>query len=229
MDRNRIIDYTKYPLPRIRHHTAPHLYFNLPKLKKWFPNYPHVPDEINWCNFFENGNEPDNLDIGCGLGKFIIESALINPHKNFLGFEIRKKAVEWINNVIALENIPNARAFWFSVVNGFPFIRTGSIQNIYYFFPDPWVKKRHNKRRMMSFNLLKEFYRMLMHNGMVYLMTDVEEIDVCNVLNLEEFGKFSYCYVEEKDWEMNVKSNQEEFCLRKNLSVIRMVCWKNVY
>jgi len=223
----RSIDYTKYPLPRIRHHANSALYFPLKQHKAGKLVYPPLIHEINWKDVFAGGKAPKYLDVGCGLGKFLAEMALENPNLNILGFEVRQGAVDWTNKVITGEKIQNASAIWYSAVNGFPFVNDSSIEKIFYFFPDPWVKKRHHKRRAFSIELLDEFYRMLKPKGTLYLMTDVPEVDEHQQEILSEHKGFSYSYVEAKDWDLPVKTAQEEFCLRKNIPFIRMICRKN--
>ena len=130
----KTIDYKKYPVPRIRHHANAALYIpiSLHKGKK-FP-YPPVIENLNWSDVFTIGKPPLYLDIGSGLGKFLIEISLENKSINTLGFELRRGAVEWTNKVITCENICNAKVLWYSAVNGFPFIKTASIEKIFYLF-----------------------------------------------------------------------------------------------
>lgn len=224
--RVRKIDFTKYPLPRIRHHANPVLYFPLKQHKGSNFIYPPVFDSLNWKEFFADGKPPVMLDIGCGLGRFLIETSLEEPGKNILGFEVRQSAVEWIDGVISGEVLPNVKALWYSAVNGLPFIETGTIEKVFYFFPDPWVKKKHYKRRAFSVEMLAEIYRVLSKDGKLYLMTDVPEVDEFQQKVLSEFGKFSFKYYEKSEWDLNIMTNHEEFCTRKNIPFIRMVCGK---
>ncbi|MCC6867012.1 MAG: tRNA (guanosine(46)-N7)-methyltransferase TrmB [Ignavibacteria bacterium] len=220
------INYIKYPLPRIRHHANPVLYF--PKKQHKGNNfiYPPVYDSLNWEDVYANGMHPDMLDIGCGLGRFLIEISLLNEDKNILGFELRHHAVEWIEKVIAGENLTNVKALWYSAVNGLHFIKTGTIEKVFYFFPDPWVKKKHHKRRAFSAELLGEIHRVMKPDGEFYLMTDVPEVDEFQQETLNDFGKFSYKYISDNEWILPVQTNHEEFCMRKNIPFIRMICRK---
>jgi tRNA (guanine-N(7)-)-methyltransferase len=220
------IDYTKYPLPRIRHHANPVLYFPLKQHKGDKFTYPPLYDNIDWNDIFENGRPPDLLDIGCGLGRFLIETSIAENEKNILGFEVRHGAVEWIDSVIAGEALPNVKALWFSAVNGFPFIKDSSIEKVFYFFPDPWVKKRHYKRRAFSVELLAEIYRVLKPGGRLYLMTDVPEVDAFQQDVLSEFGAFEFSYAAGNQWDLPVRTNHEEFCMCKNIPFIKMICTK---
>jgi tRNA (guanine-N7-)-methyltransferase len=220
------IDYTKYPLPRIRHHANPVLYFPLKQHKVKDINYPPLIDidKINWKDIFANGKAPNYIDVGSGFGKFLIETAASEQGKNILGFEVRQGAVEWTNNVIRGENIGNAEALWYSAVNGFPFIKTNSIEKIFYFFPDPWVKKRHHKRRAFSAELLDEFSRVLKNDGLLYIMTDVPEVDEHHRKILTQHNDFSFTYAHKIEWDLSLKTYQEEFCLSKDIPFIRMLC-----
>jgi tRNA (guanine-N(7)-)-methyltransferase len=221
------IDYTKYPLPRLRHHANPILYFPLKQHKGKKLRYPPLIDKVNWNDMFANGESPKYLDVGCGLAKFMIEMAIRNPGVNILGFEVRSGAVDWVSRVIAGEKIPNAKAIWYSAVNGFGFIEDESVEKIFYFFPDPWIKKRHNKRRAFSPELLDEFLRILKPDGTLYIMTDVPDVDEHQKEIIAEHGGFSYSYITRERWDLPVRTNQEEFCIKNNIPFIRMICRKD--
>ncbi|MBE2228416.1 MAG: tRNA (guanosine(46)-N7)-methyltransferase TrmB [Ignavibacteria bacterium] len=222
----KFIDYTKYPLPRMRHHANPVLYFPLKQHKGNNFYYPPVFEKLEWNEIFSSGKPPDMLDIGCGLGRFLLETSLKNSDKNILGFEVRQTAVEWIKGVIEGEKLPNVQALWYSAVNGMSFIETGSIEKVFYFFPDPWVKKKQNKRRAFSAELLKEIHRVLKPEGNLYLMTDVPEVDEYQQSILNETGLFEFRYTEKDQWDLQVRSNHEIFCEDKGIPFIRMTCRK---
>lgn len=220
------INYTKYPVPRIRHHAKPVLYFPLKQHKGDRFNYPPEIGTVDWKTIYANGKAPSYLDIGCGLGRFLINLALVDTKRNILGFEVRQGAVEWIDKVLNGEKISNAAVLWYSAVNGFKFIKSGSIEKVFYFFPDPWVKRRHNKRRAFSLELLDEIQRVLKSNGKLYLMTDVDEVDEFQQKVMTDHGGFKFNYVSDDKWDLPVETNQEEFCRRKKIPFIRMVCRK---
>ncbi|MCC7158367.1 MAG: hypothetical protein IT281_02385 [Ignavibacteria bacterium] len=222
----KYINYAQYPVPRIRHHAKPVLYFPLKQHRGDRFNYPAEIESLDWKNIFAGGKPPAYIDIGCGLGRFLINMALFEPKKNILGFEVRQGAVEWIEKVIAGEKIPNARALWYSAVNGFKFIKSGSIEKAFYFFPDPWVKRRHYKRRAFSAELLDEIHRVLKPSGKLYLMTDVPEVDGFQQEVMTAHGGFNYKYVSDDKWDLPIETNQEEFCIRKKIPFIRMACRK---
>jgi len=95
-----------------------------------------------------------------------------------------------------------------------------------YLFPDPWIKKRHHKRRAFSTELLDEFQRMLHLNGKLYIMTDVPEVDEHHREVLDAHKGFVYEYVSDNDWEIEMNTNHEEFCRDKEIPFTRMICYK---
>jgi tRNA (guanine-N7-)-methyltransferase len=219
------IDYTKYPLPRSRHHVGANLYVPKRDLKIEPTYYPPLYNELHWTEFFASGAPPSVLDIGCGLGKFMLETALATPAYNVLGLEVRKYAVDWIQNVIAGERVANASVLWYNVANGLPFIPSASVQQIFYFFPDPWFKRRHHGRRAFTPAFLDECARILAPEGTMYLMTDVPEVDTYQRATMHKHGKFRYESVEnEAEWGLQAKTNHQEFCERKGIPYTRLKC-----
>lgn len=220
-----IIDYTKYPVPRLRHHANPTLYLPEREHHVRLQHYPPRIQTVDWNTLFANGQAPTYLDVGAGMGKFLMETALHTPTVNILGIELRKTAVEWVQSVISGERIPNAALLWYSVVNGMPFIESNSINTIFYFFPDPWLKKKHYKRRAFSPALLDEFARVLRAQGTLYLMTDVPEVDEYQQDVLREHARFHCRAVEcEDEWPLAVRTDQERFSLKKNIPYVRRIC-----
>ena len=148
------------------------------------------------------------------------------PGKNILGIEVRLIAVEWLNTVIEGENLPNAAAIWYSVVNGLPFIRTGSVEKVLYLFPDPWYKNKHQKRRAFNENTVKEFYRVLKPGGKLHIATDVPEVDEYHREILRDFGRFDIiCLDKDEDWRLPI-TNKEKFCKKENIDYVKMICKK---
>ena len=221
------IDFSKYPWPkRLRHHTSSNLYLPLCELKTKPKNYPPLYEQIDWGKLFLNGHEPDMLDIGCGKGAFLFKYALKYPDKNILGIELRKEPVNWISQIIEGEKIANCAVSWYSVANGLPFINEISIERIFYLFPDPWHKRKHHKRSVFNMDFLEEVYRVLTNDGIMYLATDVPEVDDYHKAVLSEFKKFEYKFIDEyEEWDLPV-TNKEEFCIKKNIPYTRIICRK---
>lgn len=220
------IDFTKYPMPRMRHHVNPTLYLRYDSHHKRPYWYPPIIESLTWGDYFKNGLAPTVIDIGCGRGGFLLQYALDHPEINILGMELRKQAVEWIQGVINGESIPNATALWYSVVNGLAFLEPQSIETVFYFFPDPWHKKRHHKRRLFSTEFLNDLDRVMKPNATLYLMTDVEMVDEYQQESMLEHNIFTFRYCDD-DAEWNLpKTDQEKFSLRKGIPYRRLIVHK---
>lgn len=220
------IDYSKYPYEqKIRHHVSAHNYLPIEKLKHIPENYPCPIGEMTWEDKYKNGNPPDILDIGCGRGHFLIESALLRPDKNFLGIEIRTYLPQRINKICENEDIGNCFALRYNVANKLDFIDSGSVEDVFWLFPDPWPKRKHFRRRAFNKEFVDEMRRILKPDGRLHLSTDCDYVDEYQRAVVEEAGGFEIRRIETKDPKIP-NTNKEEFCLRKNIEVYRCVCEK---
>jgi tRNA (guanine-N7-)-methyltransferase len=261
-----MIDYRKYPVPRSRHHVSPNLYQAADRISPAYRetmlarenSYPplYTAENLDWSQLFADGQPPRQLDIGCGMGRFLLEMSLANAENtgitvntesvgktekttlsnNFLGLEVRKYAVDWINGVISGEQLPNAACLWYNVANRLAFVPSDSIQRLFYFFPDPWFKRRHHGRRAFTPEFLDECARVLaksggeQHGGVMYLMTDVPDVDEYQRGVMAQHGRFDYEVCEhnasgDAAWGLPVRTNQEEFSRKKNIPYVRLKCW----
>lgn len=216
-----MVDFSNYPLPkRYRHHVTPYVYFpfneNIPD-KEY---YPPLHKELDWKKFFSNGNPPDALDIGCAFGRYTIKYSEENLNENIFGIEVRKGPVEWMQSVIEAEKLPNVNAIWYSVANGIPFISDNSISKIFYFFPDPWFKSKHQKRRAFQMPLVKECYRVLKDDGKLYLQTDIHDVHLYHKELLTESELFDF--EEPSSWDFPT-TDKEDHCIRKGFEYWRLV------
>ena len=157
------------PKTRIRQHVNP--------LRRKFQHQLTLPD---WNEVYSNSNLPLHLDIGCARGEFLLQMAQLQPDKNFLGIEIRQPLVELANQektVLGLKNIyylfGSMNYYAESLIPSFPknYLQFVTIQ-----FPDPWFKRRHNKRRVVQPELVKILVDYLVEDGIIFLQSDIEEV-----------------------------------------------------
>lgn len=222
-----MIDFSKYPLPRRwRHHVQANLYFPFNEKIPDPESYPPLIDSVDWSDVFENEKPPNCLDIGSAWSRFLMKFALENPSTNILGLEIRKQTVDYAKNVINSENINNADVFWYSVVNGLDFLKNNSIDKIFYFFPDPWFKGRHKKRRAFDEKFLENCHKKLKSDGEIFLQTDILEVHKYHIDKLDEFGKFEIIEPKKEDWNLPTTDKEDE-CIRKGFKYWRLICVKN--
>ena len=209
----------------MRHHTAPNLYVRFEDFKVLPRYYPPLQPTLDWSLYYSNKLPPNALDIGCGRGGFLLEYAMQFPEMNIFGLEVRKQAVEWIDDIITGETIQNAGVLWYNTSNGLSFIEDESLHSVFYFFPDPWHKKKHHKRRAFTINLLQELNRTLSPNGMLYLMTDVPEVDMYQQELLKLHGGFDFNYATDEEWILP-RTDHENFSLKKDIPYIRAIVTK---
>lgn len=224
----------KYPHPnRFRHHIKSNVYFPYHKNISEDSQYPALIDKLNWSDVFINGKSPSSLDIGCGMGKFLIEYAIFNPDINILGIEVRPNPVEWIKGVIKGEKIENCGVIHYTMANGLNFIENNSLDSIFYFFPDPWFKNRQSKRRVLKQDFLQICYDKLKVGGKLYIQTDVELLHKYHLEQLYSFIEksddkktFSLKIFEKNEsWDM-MKTDQELHVIKKGFDVFRVICTK---
>lgn len=220
------IDHNKYPLPdRKRHHTNPTYYIPIKELKVVPEGYPQVINDIDWNKYFFNGNEPKMLDIGCGRGLFLL-SVADKINDNILGIEVRKWCCDWLDNYIKSEQINNCSILHYCVANGLDFIKDETISDIFYLFPDPWIKLKHRKRRVFNLDFLMEVYRLLQPNGKLYLATDLKEVHQYHIKILTKFNKLKINEIHSDiDWNLP-HTNKELFCIKENITCYKIIAEK---
>jgi tRNA (guanine-N7-)-methyltransferase len=119
---------------------------------------------------------PLEVEIGSGKGLFLRSAAQANPAHDFLGIEIAHKFARFAAARLARQAIPNAcvaDADALRVVR--ELLPAEAAVAVHVYFPDPWWKKRHRKRRVMNEAFLPDIERLIAHGGTLHFWTDVEE------------------------------------------------------
>ena len=114
------------------------------------------------------------LEIGCGNGKFIVELALNNKDKYFLGIEYSYKAAKKAISKTYKRDIKNLTIIFGEANNVIDkyLINKYFFDKIYLNFPDPWPKKKHYHRKIFNKYFLDKIYSLLKDNGIFYSVTD---------------------------------------------------------
>ena len=157
------------PKFRIRQHVNP--------LSRKFQQSIALPD---WNKIYTKLDCPLHLDIGCARGGFLLQMAQLQPEKNFLGMEIRESLVISANqkrDELGLTNLHylfgNINTSATTLLESLP---ANSLHYITIQFPDPWFKKKHNKRRVVQPALVNTLVNYLVDGGMVFLQSDIKEV-----------------------------------------------------
>jgi tRNA (guanine-N7-)-methyltransferase len=118
-------------------------------------------------------NAPIEIDLGCGDGSFLVEIAAANPETDFLGIERLLGRVGSARRKIAERGLANARVLLvetsYAVERMLP---ANSVAQFYLMFPDPWPKRRHWRRRVVTEDFLASIHRALVPDGVLRIATD---------------------------------------------------------
>jgi tRNA (guanine-N7-)-methyltransferase len=125
-------------------------------------------------NIFPNSANQNLLEIGCYLGKSVLEFAQHNPNLNVLGLDITYKRVVKSAKKIQKENIQNARIAICEAHDFLSHIPNESLLGVCVFFPDPWPKKKHAKNRLLSQEFGELLLAKLAPKGFFWFKTDSE-------------------------------------------------------
>lgn len=119
---------------------------------------------------------PRVLEIGFGMGQSLAEMALANPSANFIGIEVHRPGVGRLLHTVAERDIDNIRVYCHDAVEVLrDCIPEASLDTVQIFFPDPWQKKRHNKRRLIQPEFVARLLPKLKSGGTLHLATDWED------------------------------------------------------
>ena len=127
---------------------------------------------VNFAELFGNAH-PLEMEIGTGKGTFLTEQAKAHPETNFLGVEYARWFWRYASDRLRRNNCQNART---ARAEAMYFVRehvpNESIDVLHIYFPDPWPKKRHHKRRLIQEPFMKEVMRVLKPGGRLQIVTD---------------------------------------------------------
>jgi len=144
-------------------------------LSRHFREAADLPAVFSQLDLFQE-QQPLEVEVGSGKGLFLTAASQAEPRHNFLGIEIGKKYARYAASRLARTGIQNG-----AVISGdalplferwFP---AASLAAVHVYFPDPWWKARHKKRRVLNDPFLKNVERTLIAGGRLHFWTDVEE------------------------------------------------------
>lgn len=116
---------------------------------------------------------PTVLEIGFGMGGSLLQMAQSAPEKNFIGIEVHRPGVGKLLHDMADAGVDNIRVYCDDAVEVLQqCIADDSLDAIQIFFPDPWHKKRHHKRRLIQPEFVRLLHRKLKAGGILHAATD---------------------------------------------------------
>ncbi len=115
------------------------------------------------------------LEIGFGMGASLVEMAAKEPEKDFIGIEVHKPGVGACLKTAGEQDVKNLRLFEHDAVEVLEnMIPDSSLARVQLFFPDPWHKKRHHKRRIVQEKFVQLLAKKLKQGGVFHMATDWE-------------------------------------------------------
>lgn len=115
---------------------------------------------------------PRVLDIGFGDGEALATSAINYPHIDYLGVEIHDPGIGHLLLLLEQAAVTNVRVIARDAAEVVPELSDASLAAVNLFFPDPWPKKRHHKRRLVQPAFLTDLARVLQAGGLLHVATD---------------------------------------------------------
>ena len=136
---------------------------------------PFEEKKLNFVDIFGNTN-PIVIEIGFGMGDATVEIAQANPEINYLGIEVHTPGVGKVLSEIKKRDLKNLYIIEYDALEVLDkMIGNNSVNGIHIFFPDPWPKKRHHKRRMVQRPRTDLMAQKLASTGYLYFVTDIVE------------------------------------------------------
>ena len=184
---------------------------------------------------FRKSHNPIHLDIGSAKGEFLIALATKYPDWNFVGLEIREPLVELCEKKRKKLELNNLK-FLFCNVNislneWLKDLDYGQLKRVSIQFPDPWFKRKHFKRRVLTKDLINSFAKFMGREGEIFIQSDIFML-IEYMTNT--FDKSLYFYREDRGVTntdnsnpYGVKTDRELFSIKKNLPIYRVMYIRN--
>lgn len=167
---------------------------NKPWARDFMAEHPDIllaePEKMNngWHDLFGNDN-PIHIEVGTGMGQFIIGMALANPNVNYIGIEhFDNVIVSALEKAIDANKPSNLRLFRANGMQLVDIFHGGEIDRVYLNFSDPWPKERHAKRRLTHETFLKLYESVLKPGGEIHFKTDNRLLFEYSLVSMSTYG-----------------------------------------
>ncbi len=172
-----------------------------------------------------NNDNPISLEIGCGEGDYTISLAQLFPKRNFVGIDFKGARIYIGAKKAYLENISNACFVWIKADHLADLFKKEKVDEIFITFPEPHVKRRAEKKRLVSPRFLEIYRQILMPGGHVHLKTDDEflynyAMEVLNKMNVKIlFSTYDLYSQNELDEINSIKTRYEKYYLNEGRKI----------
>tara|TARA_B100001057_G_scaffold202882_1_gene203608 strand:- start:25 stop:693 length:669 start_codon:yes stop_codon:yes gene_type:complete len=162
------------------------------------------------------------LEIGFGSGEIIFKEAKKNPNNIYIGIEYYRRGVAQLLKKIQDHNLKNIKIFH---GDAHRFLKNFSgifFDEVWLFFPDPWPKKRHEKRRFIQKESINKLYEVIKPKGNLYISSDHKSYIAWTLILFNQDDKFEWLAENHLDWENPHADYQGSRYEVKNLKKNRM-------
>ena len=173
-----------------------------------------------------------HLDIGCAAGDYLFDLALINKKWNYLGFEIREKLVKTAKLKVRERELKNLYFIFGNANNILTDVQTKfifkNVKSISFYFPDPWFKKKHYKRRLIQPEFINSLSNLLKIGSLIFIKTDVKDLfdymdnTILSNLNFKKIDKLDFNDAESFN-PNKVKTSREKYVLLNQLNIYERI------
>lgn len=144
-------------------------------LRPYFLTLDDLEGTVDWREVFGN-DHPVEIDVGSGRGLFLVTAGEANPDRNFLGIEVDYREGRRAAKRLKKRDLSNVRVWGGDVKIAFnKHVPRQSVDAVHVYFPDPWWKRKHRRRRVFTTELVDQMSQVLKPGGYVHSWTDVEE------------------------------------------------------
>lgn len=171
-------------------------------------------------------DQPVELEIGPGRGWFTLERLEAAPEARIVGLEIKRKWATIVDERLEKRGLSGrGRMFAEDARLVLPRLVPGTLTRVYLHFPDPWWKKRHEKRLVLGPPLLDAILRALTNQGELFVQTDVAERALRYQQEIEDHGGFRPALESARieDHEFVARSPRERIAMRDGIPVYRLL------
>lgn len=166
------------------------------------------------------------VELGCADARFLFERAVAHPSLTCVGVEIRRDLVDDVNARAERAGLDGLRAVFANANTDFDALfPDGRLARVFVNFPDPWFKRRHHKRRVLTPELAAVLHRKLVPGGTLFFQSDVRELAEDARAVVEESGLFRnehgpWAYASANPF--GAQSLREVRCLERGLPIWRL-------
>ncbi len=160
----------------------------------------NLADDVSPASLFETSPTEIWLEIGFGGGEHLLLQSQANPVVGFIGCEPFVNGMAKMLSAIAKDGIKNIRLYDSDALDLLKKLPDASINRLYLLYPDPWPKRRQNKRRFISDETLKLMARVLKPGGQFRFASDIDHYVGWTLSHVMRSGNFRWLANRPDDW-----------------------------